>query len=75
MICHMAGRGDGFKRPVCTIDNVAICYNMVGVKAVIGVFQARPSKVSGLAAGTRKWERLFVPAMGCRLANGQDGYA
>ena len=76
MICHMAGGGDGFKCPVCTIDNVAIGHNMVGFKGVICVFRgAARQKFLAWAAGTRKWGRLCVPAMGCRQANGQDGYA
>ena len=52
MICHMAGRGDGFKRPVFTIDNVPIGQNMVGFEGVIGIFfKARSVKVSGFGGG------------------------
>ena len=45
MICHVARRSNGFKRPVLPANNVAIGHNMVGLEGVIGIFfETRPIK-------------------------------
>ena len=69
MICHMAGRGDGFKRPVFSIDNVPVGDNMVGFEGVIGIFfKARSIK------SFRLWRRAAVNGGVCAcLQRGAGG--